>query len=69
MQRRWWWAAALVVLGTVVGCGPNVSEKELGEIVYEMPQFPKVPCDGLTPQTMAPGDATPAANAPVDPPK
>jgi hypothetical protein len=38
MQQHWIWAiAGFALLAALPGCGPNVSQSDLGTIVYEVP--------------------------------
>lgn len=63
----------LALMGAVVlpGCGPSLSEKELGTIVYEVPKVPgsdqpyKLPSvTAPAPEDLAPSPGGPATDTP-----
>lgn len=74
MQRLWIAMTAVVVgLACVAGCGPSLSEKELGNIEYRVPQIPVKPADKGAPEATKPkaepGAKQPSAGEAAHPPK
>ena len=54
MQRLFvWLVVAMIVLSPLAGCGPSLSEKQLGKIEYQVPTFPKKKSEQKAPKEAA----------------
>lgn len=68
-------ALGLVLGAAVTGCGPAVSEKDLGKIVFELPKIPgadqpyPLPESGELPSSKPLSEALPSPNSVGHPPK
>jgi len=66
---RWILGLAVVGLAAAVlpGCGPNLSEEELGTVVFEVPDVPGAEEPYQLPSVATPAPAPPAPEEPSGP--